>query len=213
MPALTARQIRYLFLCLFGSQAEEAAALISADHLAKQATRLRLPDGGLDFEALKLDMVAQALARTRNAKEAAALLHMSPRMVSYYKAKLTAVPLLLLFLFPAVATAQEPPARTRFNLALGASIVAGGADLGTSTYRLGQGGFTELNPLLKPFEDQPALFGTLKTSLHVGLAFFYHWLYARHPRAAEISAWTSAAVFSGLAIRNARLDRLDQKGR
>ena len=104
-------------------------------------------------------------------------------------------------LIAAPAFAQEPH-RWPLHLALGASITADGADLATSAYAFGRGGFREANPVLRPFQDRPIPFAIAKMGSAAGMSYLLVRLYAKHPRWALALAITNTALKSYIAVRN-----------
>src|SRR4051812_42325749 len=95
--------------------------------------------------------------------------------------------LLLILLLSTSVYAEEP---WYAHVALAAAATAQAADLSTTSYCLGQGTCHELNPVLRPFEHQPLMFGVVKTGMFVGLDLLTWKFHKDHPRIAAL-IWTA----------------------
>ncbi len=100
------------------------------------------------------------------------------------------------------ASAQD----TAFRASMVAAIAAHGADLATTENCLGAGRCTEMNQFLLRFQ-QPGVFGAVK----MGIAALQLWgvakLHETHPVIAQIANWSTAGIFAGIAVHNARVSR------
>ncbi len=103
-------------------------------------------------------------------------------------------------LVASTASAQD----TAFRASMVAAVAAHGADLATTENCLGAGRCRELNKFLLRF-DQPGVFGAVK----MGVAALSLWgvakLHDSHPKIAQIVNWSTAAVFTGIAVHNTRV--------
>ena len=90
-----------------------------------------------------------------------------------------------------------------YSLSLATAITAHGADLATTTYCLGAHTCREGNPFLEPFSRNPLAFGVVK----MGGAALQLWAISRieNKKVATIANFVVTGVFTGIAIRNARL--------
>lgn len=93
--------------------------------------------------------------------------------------------------------------------ALAASMVLHGMDVGTSLYRFGQDPvrFQEANPLLRPFQTQPATFGGLKMGLAAGINWWLVTQHRAHPKAVLGALLVQNALLLGVVAHNARLPK------
>lgn len=99
------------------------------------------------------------------------------------------------------ASAQEAPRLYKFSFAT--AVVAHSADLSTTEFCLGAHRCKEANPFLAPFSDRPLVFGAVK----MGGAALQLWAISRiqNKRVATIANVVVTGVFTGIALRNARL--------
>jgi hypothetical protein len=114
----------------------------------------------------------------------------------------------LLIATPAAAqTSNDAATRddTSLHIALGAFGAAQGADLATTMYALGRGGFREVNPVFRPLSDHPALAGATKMGVAVATQFLLMKVHATHPRLAFWLSTVGAGAYSAIAIHNAVL--------
>jgi len=93
-----------------------------------------------------------------------------------------------------------------FRVSMVAAMAAHGADLGSTEFCLGSGRCTESNPFLARF-DQPAVFGAVKMSIAAAQLWGMAKLHETHPKWATAINFGTAAVFTGIAIRNTRVSR------
>lgn len=113
------------------------------------------------------------------------------------------VALIVATLGTAPAAAQCPPSGW-LHVALGASIIADGADLGTSAYAFGRG-FREANPLFSWADDKPVAFAVAKMGGAVATNYLFLRLHRTHPKLAWTLTLANAAGKFWLAHRTARL--------
>jgi hypothetical protein len=116
----------------------------------------------------------------------------------------------LLIATPAAAQASEDtskPDPLSLHIALGAFGAAQGADLATTMYALGRGGYREANPMFGLLSDHPALAGATKMGVAAATSFLLLKVHAKHPRLAFWLSTAGAGVYSAVAIHNAQLIR------
>jgi hypothetical protein len=133
-------------------------------------------------------------------------LHVQPSDVSLLQAKHGLRPILaalLVLMLAATASAQSSPHALRASMV--AAIAAQGADLSTTAYCLGAKTCHELNPALAWAQDKPIALGFAKMGIAAGLQVLTWKLSKTHPRAAFWGNVAQCVVFSGIAVRNARL--------
>jgi hypothetical protein len=107
---------------------------------------------------------------------------------------------------PSIGHAEERGARITHGL-IGAYIAGAGADLSTTQRCLGAGTCHELNPALKPLENKPVLFGTVKMAVAAAIAAVLIKNHEQHPKVVRWIAGTLAASSVYIAVRNTRTAR------
>lgn len=93
------------------------------------------------------------------------------------------------------------------HAAIAAHVIAQSADLSTTSYAMGRGGFRESNPVMRPFAGDPVRLALVKGGYAVGTSYLFLRLHRTRPRLAFVVATASAAFSSVIAARNARLVR------
>ena len=111
----------------------------------------------------------------------------------------------LLIAPPAAAQASDErskPDDTTFHIALGAFGASQGADLATTMYALGRGGYREGNPVFRSLSDHPALAGATKMGVAAATTFLLMRVHTTHPRLAFWISTVGAGAYSAMAIHN-----------
>lgn len=87
-------------------------------------------------------------------------------------------------------------------------MVMQGADLATSMYAAGRGGFRERNPLLRPpLQDHPVAFATVKMGLSAVVIYSLMRLHYKKPHLALGLAIAGAVAFGAVAVSNSHVIR------
>lgn len=111
------------------------------------------------------------------------------------------------FLVLSLLTAQHPapePADWSFRLGLVTLAAVSFADLET-TGRAIERGYTERNPLLRPFTDTPGVAGLVSGAISGGVALGAYQLHRKGKRTeARIVVWTWAAIRAAVVVHNVR---------
>ena len=113
--------------------------------------------------------------------------------------------LLLLLVTLAAPLNAETDSRP-LRAAILAYSVAAAADTGTTLYALGRGG-REANPVLAGVASNPAAFVVTKAAATAATAWLFARVHRRHPRAALVLTYASAAALSAVASHNLRVAR------
>src|SRR4051812_29311015 len=109
--------------------------------------------------------------------------------------------LLVVCLFPLVATAQEPSLR----LPTAVAGAAAAADWATTYHALTNYRVREANPLLKPWYDSPGQLIGMGALMDIGGVTAWNLAIGpRHPKVAAAGLWTMAAFRGYLAVHNLR---------
>lgn len=114
-----------------------------------------------------------------------------------------AAALVVLCLFPAVASAQE--GSSRLKLPTMAASAAAAADWASTYHALTYFDLRETNPLLQSFQHSPGRLVTVGAAIDA--AAFSTWNVAvgrKHPKVAAAGLWAMAAFRSYLVIHNLR---------
>lgn len=93
------------------------------------------------------------------------------------------------------------------HAAIGSFLVASFADLSTTMYMSGKGGFEEANPVLRPFYDKPVTMALVKGGLATLVAYALMRLHKKHPKLVSIVGFALAAGTGYVAWRNSQLER------
>jgi hypothetical protein len=118
--------------------------------------------------------------------------------------------LFMVSIYPAAATAQEPPAVASPSLKLPtyAAGIASAADWASTYHALKYYRVREVNPLLSPFESSPGSLVTLGAMIDVGAFSAWNLTVGRKsPKVAAAGLWGMAIFRSYLAIHNLRNTR------
>lgn len=113
--------------------------------------------------------------------------------------------LVLCLLFVAAPVSAQTRHDGWLHLALGAYMTAQGADLATSCYAFGRGGFRETNPLLRPLQDKPVAFAIAKMGIASVTSYGLVRLHRTRPKTALVLAVAGTSLFSVIAVHNSRL--------
>lgn len=118
--------------------------------------------------------------------------------------KILLISLIVCLTLAAPARAGDGPL---LHAALIALSAAHGADLATTEYCLGRGTCRESNPVLRPFERQPLALGSIKMAVAAANVAILVKAHRSHPKIVLWIAAGEAAVFTAVALHNARLGR------
>lgn len=109
---------------------------------------------------------------------------------------------LVLLSTPAHAQPYQVELDNSMQVALGAFAAASAADLATTQHCLGSGAGREGNPLFRPLQDTPVVFGLVQGAYVAGLSVMLAKMPREHPRRAM---WITIALTSlelTIAARN-----------
>ena len=107
------------------------------------------------------------------------------------------------------AGAQEPESRLFKGLGV-AYLVLSGMDAAQTTWAMGHGGFSELNPVMRPLTKYPGALGGVKIALPVFINYGTSKGYRTNPktalwlRVALVGVQTSVVVWNANQLRRAR---------
>ena len=96
---------------------------------------------------------------------------------------------------------------TVFRASMVAAVVAHSMDLSTTMHCVGAGKCSETNPLLLHLSTQPMAFAAVKMGVASAQLWAMAKLHERHPRWATAINFGTAGLFTGIAIRNARISK------
>lgn len=105
---------------------------------------------------------------------------------------------------PAVPATVEKHAGW-LHAAIAAHVVAQAADLSTTSFAMGRGGFRESNPMMRPFAGDPVRLALVKGAYAVGTSYLFLRLHKTRPKLAFALAAGTAAFTSYIAARNSRV--------
>ncbi len=109
---------------------------------------------------------------------------------------------------PSFVYVQDPEPHPRLlHAAIAAHVIAQFADLSTTSYAMGRGGFYEHNPIMRPFAGSPVKLALVKGGYAVGTSYLFLRLHRTRPKLAFALAAGHAVFTSIIAARNARLIR------
>lgn len=120
------------------------------------------------------------------------------------------MPTLLLALLLAQAPQSAPtPERHAgwLHTAIAAHAIAQFADVSTTAWAMGRGGFRESNPIMRPFAGDPVKLAVFKGTYAVGTTYLFKKMHRKRPKTAFALAAGSAVVTSWVAHKNAQLVR------
>lgn len=98
---------------------------------------------------------------------------------------------------------QNPP-EGLVHTAIASNVVAQFADISTTQYALGRGGFREANPFLKNFSS-PVKMAIVKGSIATGSSYLLLKLHKKKPKTALVLASSLTAFYSVIAYKNSKL--------
>ena len=99
------------------------------------------------------------------------------------------------------------PLKPWTHLVIASSMVAHMADLSTTSWAMGKGGYREANPVLKPFAGDPVALALAKGSLAVGVNYYLLRLHERKPKTVLVIGIVQTLAVGYVAHRNAALVR------
>jgi hypothetical protein len=108
-----------------------------------------------------------------------------------------------------LAGAQEVPKESPLFRGLGiAYLILGSADTAQTAYAMGQGGYHEMNPILRPVADKPVALGALKMAVPLtftyGTAQLWKSPKANDRTSAVVLRVIAVALQGGVVVWNAR---------
>jgi hypothetical protein len=97
------------------------------------------------------------------------------------------------------------PLKPWTHLAIGSTMVAHFADISTTAWALGKGGYAEANPVLKPFADDPVTLAIAKGGIATLAAYLMLRLHEGHPRTVIVLGIVQTLALGYVAHKNAQL--------
>ena len=123
--------------------------------------------------------------------------------------------LLVICLFPGLASAQEAPRRQDLTLPTLAASVAAGADWASTYHALKHFDLRETNPMLQAFQNEPGQLVSVGAAIDA--AAFSAWnltVGRKHPKVAAAGLWAMAAFRAYLVFHNLRnTQKVDRRPR
>lgn len=93
------------------------------------------------------------------------------------------------------------------HITIASMNIAQFADLSTTMYMQGKGGFKEANPLLKSFSNSPVKMALVKGGIATGVGLIFIKLHKKHPKLVTICSGLVALGTGYVAYRNSKLER------
>jgi hypothetical protein len=106
-----------------------------------------------------------------------------------------------------LAQSPTPIAEHVAHIAIASHAIAQAADLSTTEFLLGRGGFREANPVLQWASHDPVPMALVKGGFAVATSWVFLRYHKQHPKLVAVFAFGSTALTGYVAHHNAQLAR------